>query len=55
MVTSIPILGFVPGSVVGPVLITLGMVIGLNQDLKDKALLVQKIDEINAQFDALHT
>ncbi|RDH82478.1 MAG: hypothetical protein DIZ80_09310 [endosymbiont of Galathealinum brachiosum] len=53
LIASIPVLGFVLGPIAGPILIVFGMVGGLKEDLKDKAL-SRKIAEINGKFEALH-
>lgn len=52
LISSIPILGVVLGPLVTPILILLGMVAGLNEDLKDK-LLARKVAEVNAKFKPL--
>jgi len=54
LISSIPIIGAVLGSVVTPVLIALGLLAGAYEDIKDKNL-SRKITEINAKFSALNT
>jgi hypothetical protein len=54
LISSIPILGVVLGPLVAPILILLGMVAGLSEDLKDKAL-ARKVAEVNAKFKPLKT
>jgi len=51
LVSAIPILGIVLGPLVSPILIGIGFVLGLNEDIKDKAL-ARKVAEINAKFNA---
>ena len=52
LVASIPILGVVLGPTFTPLAILLGLVSGLSQDFKDKAL-ARLIAEINAKFNPL--
>jgi hypothetical protein len=52
LVSTIPILGVVLGAVLGPLLMAFGLVGGLAEDLKDKAL-ERKISEINKKFTPL--
>lgn len=54
LISSIPIIGVVLGAVVTPIVIALGLIIGVNEDLKDKDL-ARKIAEINAKFSNLNT
>jgi len=53
LIAAIPILGAVLGPLIKPILIAFGLLGGLKEDLKDKAL-VRKIAEINGQFSPLH-
>lgn len=52
LVSSIPILGFVLGPLMSPILMAFGLLGGLAEDLKDKAL-ERKISEINGRFTPL--
>jgi len=53
LVGAIPVLGVVLGPLLAPILVGFGLVLGLNEDIKDKAL-SRKIAEINGQFTSLH-
>ncbi len=52
LIASIPIIGVVLGPIFTPIAIALGLIGGLREDLKDKAL-VRKVAEINASFSPL--
>lgn len=52
LISAIPILGLVLGPLVTPILMALGLIAGVVEDIKDKAL-ARKIAEINAKFDNL--
>jgi len=52
LISSIPILGLVLGPLVTPILMALGLIAGVVEDIKDKGL-ARKIAEINAKFDNL--
>ena len=52
LVSAVPILGFVLGPLVTPILMAFGLIGGLAEDLKDKAL-ERKITEINGKFTPL--
>jgi len=52
LVASIPFLGAVLGPIFTPIAIAIGLLGGLNEDLKDKAL-VRRVAEINASFSPL--
>jgi uncharacterized membrane protein required for colicin V production len=54
LISAIPIIGFVLGPIVTPILIALGLMMGSYEDIKDKNL-SRKIAEINAKFSALNT
>lgn len=54
LVSSIPILGFVLGAILAPLLMAFGLLGGLSEDLKDKAL-ERRISEINGKFTPLRT
>jgi hypothetical protein len=54
LISSIPIIGVVLGPVATPILIALGLIKGLREDIKDLNL-ARKITEINAKFSALNT
>lgn len=54
LISSIPIIGVVLGPVATPILIALGLIQGLREDIKDLNL-ARKITEINAKFSALNT
>jgi len=54
LIASIPIIGAVLGAFFTPIAIALGLVLGLREDLKDRAL-SRKIAEINASFSPLET
>jgi hypothetical protein len=54
LVSSIPILGFIFGPLLGPLLIAFGIVIGTLEDLKDKAL-QRRITKTVADFETLKT
>jgi hypothetical protein len=49
LITSIPIIGFVLGPIVGPLLAAFGLVIGLHQDISNKAL-AREIAKANQSF-----
>jgi uncharacterized membrane protein len=52
LISSIPVLGVILGAVFTPIAIGLGLILGLNEDIKDKHL-ERKITEIVAKFDPL--
>lgn len=52
LVASIPIIGAVLGPIFFPISVALGLLKGVEEDLKDKGLL-RKIAEINAKFEPL--
>lgn len=52
LITSIPVVGVALGAIFTPIAMTLGLLGGLKEDIKDKAL-VRKIAEINARFSPL--
>jgi hypothetical protein len=52
LVSTIPILGVVLGALLTPILMAFGLIGGLAEDLKDKAL-QRKISEINRKFTPL--
>ena len=54
LVSSIPIIGFVLGPIVTPILLAIGLFGGLLEDLKDNNL-KRKIEEISAKFSPLKT
>lgn len=54
LISSIPVLGVVLGPIVTPILISLGLLAGAYEDIKDKNLF-RKITEINAKFSALNS
>jgi hypothetical protein len=54
LISAIPIIGVVLGPFVTPILIALGLIVGLYNDIQDKALL-RKITESNAKFSPLNT
>lgn len=53
LISTIPVLGFVLGPFFTPIAIGLSLVVGFQEDIKDKALL-RKIAEINAKFSPLN-
>jgi len=53
LISTIPILGAVLGSLFTPIAIALGMIAGIKEDFKDKEL-ERKIAEINAKFTPLN-
>ena len=54
LLASIPVLGVILGPLFTPIAIGLGLVLGLNEDIKDKQL-ERKIAEINAKLAPLKT
>ena len=54
LIASIPIIGVVLGPLFGPIAMILGLVGGLGEDLKDRAL-IRRVSEINAKFNPLTT
>lgn len=54
LISAIPVLGVVLGPIFAPIAIGLGLVLGVNEDLKDIQL-ERKIAEITAKFDSLKT
>jgi len=54
LISSIPIIGWVLGPIVTPILTVFGMLGGLYEDMKDKQL-ERKITEITAKFTPLKT
>jgi len=54
LISMVPIIGCVLGSVVTPILILMGMANGLYEDMKDKQL-ERKIAEITSKFSPLKT
>ncbi len=54
LISSIPVLGIILGPIVTPILISLGLLAGVYEDIKDKNL-SRKIAEINAKFSALNS
>ena len=54
LISIIPVIGWMLGAIVTPILILLGMAGGLYEDLKDKQL-ERKITEITAKFTPLKT
>jgi len=52
LIASIPVIGFLLGPLVAPILIAFGMIGGLYEDLKDNQL-ERKIAEIQAKFSPL--
>jgi hypothetical protein len=54
LISSIAVLGFVLGPLFAPIAIAFGLISGLSEDFKDKAL-ARKIDEFKAQFTPLET
>jgi len=54
LIASIPIIGFILGSIATPILMALGLIIGGKEDLEDKRL-ARKIAEINAEFSPLNS
>ncbi len=53
LISTIPIIGVVLGSLFTPIAMILGLVGGLQQDLKDRAL-IRKVAEINGKFTPLN-
>ena len=53
LLSAIPILGVVLGPIVTPLAIVFGLIIGVPQDIRDKAL-ARKIAEANAVFSPLN-
>ena len=53
LISSIPVLGVVLRPLFTPIAIALGLVAGLKEDLKDKAL-ARRVAEINAKFNPLN-
>ena len=53
LISAIPILGVVLGPIVTPLAIVFGLIIGVPQDIRDKAL-ARKIAEANAVFSPLN-
>lgn len=49
LITAIPLIGAFIGAFVGPILMAYGLVMGINNDIQDKAL-ARRIAEANAQF-----
>ena len=54
LISSIPIIGVVLGTIFTPIAVLLGLTLGLSEDIKNKAL-IRKISEINASFSPLNT
>jgi nucleoside permease NupC len=54
LITSIPLLGAVLGPLFAPIAIAFGIVGGVREDMKDRAL-ARRVAEINAQFTPLNT
>lgn len=54
LVSMIPIIGWVLGPIVTPILMLAGMAVGIYEDLRDKQL-ERKVAEITAQFTPLKT
>jgi hypothetical protein len=54
LISSIAVLGVVLGPLFAPIAIAFGLISGLSEDFKDKAL-ARKIDEFKAQFTPLET
>jgi len=54
LISAVPIIGAVFSSIVMPIALAFGIVIGMKEDLKDKAL-ARKIAEINAKFSPLNS
>jgi hypothetical protein len=54
LISSIAVLGFVLGPLFAPIAMAFGLIGGLSEDVKDKAL-ARKIDEIKASFSPLET
>jgi hypothetical protein len=54
LISSIPFLGVVLGPIVTPIIIALGMIVGVYNDIQDKAL-VRRISEVNSSFYAFKT
>jgi hypothetical protein len=52
LMASIPIVGFVLGPLIGPIAMAFGLVVGLYQDVQDKAM-KRRIEEGNAKFSSL--
>jgi hypothetical protein len=52
LMASIPIVGFVLGPLIGPIAMAFGLVVGLYQDVQDKAM-KRRIEEVNAKFSSL--
>jgi len=53
LISSIPIVGVVLGTIFTPIAVLLGLTLGLSEDIKNKAL-IRKISEINASFSPLN-
>ncbi len=49
LISSIPIIGFALGGIATPILMTFGLIGGLNEDLKDKDL-ERRIASVNGKF-----
>ena len=54
LISSIAVLGIVLGPLFAPIAMAFGLIGGLSEDVKDKAL-ARKIDEIKASFSPLET
>jgi len=54
LISSIAVLGIVLGPLFAPIAMAFGLISGLSEDVKDKAL-ARKIDEIKASFSSLET
>ena len=53
LISTIPVLGVVLGSIAGPIIMVFAGAKGLQEDIKDKAL-VRRVAEINAKFSPLN-
>lgn len=49
LITTIPLIGALIGAFLGPILMAYGLIMGLSNDIQDKAL-ARRIAEINAKF-----
>ncbi len=54
LISSIPIIGFILGAIVTPIAMALGLLLGANEDLRDREL-ERKIALVNAKFVPLKT
>ena len=54
LITSIPIIGFLLGPFITPIVLAFGLTVGAYQDIRDKSL-ARRIAEVNASFTSLKT